>query len=174
MSVPGPFQPDDFAAVVAEHWEAVYRLLRSLSGDVHEIDDLVQETFVRALARLDTFRPGTQMRAWLLRIASNAFFDERRRARRRRRAPLIDELPDAGEYEIGSIAMANSGPNTNGSQFFIITGDQGAALPPDYSLFGTVSDGLDTTVADMAAAGTPGAGTPSEPVDILSVRIVQA
>ena len=85
-----------------------------------------------------------------------------------------DELPEAGEYEIGSIAMANSGPNTNGSQFFIITGDQGAALPPDYSLFGMVSDGLDTTVADMAAAGTPGAGTPSEPVDILSVRIVQS
>jgi cyclophilin family peptidyl-prolyl cis-trans isomerase len=85
-----------------------------------------------------------------------------------------DELPGAGEYVIGSIAMANSGPDTNGSQFFIITGDQGAALPPDYSLFGMVSDGLDTTVADMAAAGTPGAGTPSEPVDILSVRIVQS
>ena len=87
---------------------------------------------------------------------------------------FADELPEAGAYQLGSIAMANSGPDTNGSQFFIITGEQGEQLPPDYSLFGQVTEGFDTTVADMAAAGTPGAGTPSEPVDILSVRIVQS
>jgi cyclophilin family peptidyl-prolyl cis-trans isomerase len=87
---------------------------------------------------------------------------------------FADELPTAGEYTLGSLAMANSGPDTNGSQFFIITGAQGEQLPPDYSLFGQVTDGLDTTVAAMAAAGTPGAGTPSEPVDIVSVRILQS
>ena len=38
---------------------------------------------------------------------------------------FADELPDSGEYKIGSLAMANSGPNTNGSQFFVISGDQG-------------------------------------------------
>ena len=45
-----------------------------------------------------------------------------------------DELPDDG-YPTGSVAMANSGPNTNGSQFFIVTGD-GSQLPNDYSRFG--------------------------------------
>ena len=86
---------------------------------------------------------------------------------------FADELPAAGAYQLGSIAMANSGPDTNGSQFFIITGDQGVSLPPNYSLFGQVTDGLDTTVADLAATGSA-SGTPTEPVQIQSVRIVQS
>ena len=86
---------------------------------------------------------------------------------------FADELPAAGAYELGSIAMANSGPDTNGSQFFIITGEQGVALPPSYSLFGQVTDGLDTTVADLAATGSA-SGEPTEPVEIQSVRIVQS
>ena len=68
---------------------------------------------------------------------------------------FADELPALGEYKIGSIAMANSGPNTNGSQFFIITGNNGASLPPQYSLFGEVTAGLDTTVKAMAALFNP-------------------
>ncbi len=83
---------------------------------------------------------------------------------------FADELPEAGEYQIGSIAMANSGPDTNGSQFFIITGDQGAALPPQYTLFGEVATGFDETVLQMEAAGTA-SGSPSEPVEIQSVVI---
>jgi cyclophilin family peptidyl-prolyl cis-trans isomerase len=66
---------------------------------------------------------------------------------------FADEFPAAGEYKIGSLAMANSGPNTNGSQFFVITGDQGVSLPPNYTLFGQVTDGLDSTVAALDAAG---------------------
>jgi cyclophilin family peptidyl-prolyl cis-trans isomerase len=71
---------------------------------------------------------------------------------------FADELPEAGQYKVGSVAMANSGPNTNGSQFFVITGDQGAALPPQYSLFGTVTSGMDVVMkieADGSAAGAP-------------------
>jgi cyclophilin family peptidyl-prolyl cis-trans isomerase len=68
---------------------------------------------------------------------------------------FADELPGTGEYTIGSLAMANSGPNTNGSQFFIITGDNGASLPPSYTLFGQVTAGLDTAVAAMAALFNP-------------------
>ncbi|MFM8508329.1 MAG: peptidylprolyl isomerase [Actinomycetota bacterium] len=68
---------------------------------------------------------------------------------------FADELPAAGEYKIGSLAMANSGPNTNGSQFFIITGNNGAALPPQYSLFGEVVTGLDTAVKAMGALFNP-------------------
>ncbi len=83
---------------------------------------------------------------------------------------FADELPAAGEYQLGSIAMANSGPDSNGSQFFIITGPQGVSLPPSYALFGEVTAGYDDTVAAMTAAATE-TGTPSEPVDIESVVI---
>jgi cyclophilin family peptidyl-prolyl cis-trans isomerase len=86
---------------------------------------------------------------------------------------IIDEPPAAGEYRIGSIAMAKTAaPDSGGSQFFIITGPQGAALPPEYSLFGQVVDGFDSTVVAMEAAGT-GAGTPVEPIEIQSITIRQ-
>src|SRR5205823_1856459 len=75
---------------------------------------------------------------------------------------FADELPKAGQYEVGSLAMANSGPNTNGSQFFIIVGDQGVQLPPKYSLFGKVTSGIEVAKA-LEAVGTPDAGTPKEP-----------
>jgi cyclophilin family peptidyl-prolyl cis-trans isomerase len=83
---------------------------------------------------------------------------------------FADELPQQGEYKIGSLAMANSGPNTNGSQFFIITGQQGVDLPPSYSLFGEVTAGADTTLKALDAVGSA-AGTPSEAILIQSVTI---
>jgi cyclophilin family peptidyl-prolyl cis-trans isomerase len=86
-----------------------------------------------------------------------------------------DELPEAGEYQIGSLAMANSGPDTNGSQFFIITGERGAALPPQYSLFGQVTEGLNDTVPALDALGNPDPASngvpPLEEVRIESVVI---
>jgi len=89
---------------------------------------------------------------------------------------FADELPAQGEYKVGSIAMANSGPNTNGSQFFVITGSDGASLPPQYTLFGEVTDGLDTTVPALDAAGNPENNgiPPLEPIVINSVTIVQS
>jgi len=69
-----------------------------------------------------------------------------------------DELPTEGAYQIGSVAMANSGADTNGSQFFIVSGEDGAALPPNYSLFGTVTAGMDVVEAieaDGARSGSP-------------------
>ena len=80
-----------------------------------------------------------------------------------------DELPKAGRYELGSLAMANAGPNTNGSQFFVISGPDGVRLPPLYSLFGKVVKGLDV-VAAINDIGSP-SGAPRERVVIESVTI---
>jgi cyclophilin family peptidyl-prolyl cis-trans isomerase len=83
-----------------------------------------------------------------------------------------DELPKPGRYEIGSLAMANAGPDTNGSQFFVISGPDGAALPPSYSLFGKVVKGLEV-IPEIEAIGSR-SGTPSEKVTIESVTITEA
>jgi cyclophilin family peptidyl-prolyl cis-trans isomerase len=83
-----------------------------------------------------------------------------------------DELPPPGRYEMGSLAMANAGPNTNGSQFFVISGPDGMRLPPQYSLFGKVVKGLDV-VETIDAIGTR-SGSPKENVTIESVTITEA
>ncbi len=83
-----------------------------------------------------------------------------------------DELPKAGRYELGSLAMANAGPNTNGSQFFVISGPSGMKLPPSYSLFGKVVSGLDV-VATIDALGTSGAGRPQQKIVIESVTVTE-
>ncbi len=69
---------------------------------------------------------------------------------------FADELPAPGRYEIGSIAMANAGPDTNGSQFFIVSGPDGVGLPPSYSLFGKVVKGLDVVKAMESVGSRPG------------------
>ncbi len=81
-----------------------------------------------------------------------------------------DELPKPGQYEIGSVAMANAGPNTNGSQFFLISGPSGAGLPPQYSLFGKIVKGLDV-LDEMQRVPTGGGDKPKKDVVIESVII---
>ena len=83
-----------------------------------------------------------------------------------------DELPAPGRYELGSLAMANAGPNTNGSQFFVISGPDGMRLPPQYSLFGKVVAGLDV-VAAVDKLGSR-SGKPTELVTIESVTITES
>ncbi|MSV93208.1 MAG: peptidylprolyl isomerase [Actinobacteria bacterium] len=84
-----------------------------------------------------------------------------------------DELPKAGQYQIGSLAMANAGPNTNGSQFFLISGPSGVGLPPAYALFGQVVKGLEIVEA-MQNVPTGAGDRPITDVVINSVTITVA
>ena len=78
--------------------------------------------------------------------------------------------PVNGDYQRGAVAMANAGPNTNGSQFFICHDDLSGRLPKNYTLFGQVTRGLD--VVDAIAGGPTGPGDrPVEPVAMKSVTI---
>ena len=82
-----------------------------------------------------------------------------------------DELPQDGPpyYKIGSLAMANSGPNTNGSQFFIVTGNEGTQLPNKYSRFGMVTSGLE--VAQKMESFAQPDQKPSRPLYIFDIEI---
>jgi cyclophilin family peptidyl-prolyl cis-trans isomerase len=84
-----------------------------------------------------------------------------------------DELPSAGQYQVGSFAMANAGPNTNGSQFFIISGPDGCRLPPAYALFGQVVKGLEVVDA-MQKVATGSGDRPKTDVVINSVTVTVA
>ncbi len=85
---------------------------------------------------------------------------------------FADELPKPGRYEVGSLAMANAGPNTNGSQFFVVSGADGTRLPPQYSLFGKVISGLDVVEA-MQSVATDRSDKPDTDVVINSVTITE-
>ena len=84
----------------------------------------------------------------------------------------FDDEPVKQRYQIGSVAMANAGPNTNGSQFFIISGPNGVRLPPQYALFGKVVKGMETVEA-IEGCGSQ-SGKPSEPITIESVTISES
>ncbi len=79
-----------------------------------------------------------------------------------------DEFHSNTSYKRGTLAMANAGPNTNGSQFFICHADAG--LPNAYTIFGEVTAGLDVVDA-IAAKATGSQDRPNEPVTIDSIDI---
>ena len=64
------------------------RYARFLVGDVDQADDLVQECLTRAIAKIDSWQPGTNLRAWLFVIMRNCFFND---LRRKSRSPFIED-----------------------------------------------------------------------------------
>ena len=82
----------------------------------------------------------------------------------------FEDEPVKGDYVRGALAMANAGPNTNGSQFFIIHQDLTGKLPKQYTLFGQVTRGMDV-VDQIVSAPRDGRDLPNEPVAMSSVTI---
>src|SRR2546426_4651865 len=75
--------------------DQVYRVARHLAGSREEAEDLMQETYARAFRSWRTFTPGTNLRAWLLRILTNLNID---RGRRQQRTPQMTSLDEKGDY----------------------------------------------------------------------------
>lgn len=82
-----------------------------------------------------------------------------------------DELTGKEKYTQGVVAMANAGPNTNGSQFFIVTGPKATQLPPSYTIFGKLADAASLRVAEEIQSQSVTGETPLTPIVINSVKI---
>ena len=87
---------------------------------------------------------------------------------------FADELSGTETYGPGTLAMANAGPDTNSSEFFIVYAD--TPLPPSYTVFGTIDEATLALVEDVAAGGQDnshpaGGGVPNTPVEIESATV---
>ena len=112
-----------FARLVDHYWDRLYRWLYHLSRDRHRAEDLTQETFLKALAGLGSFRPGTNFRAWLFRIGHNNFISLKR-GEKRGPQPLPDAVVDAA---------AVSAPDAAADRETVrVVAAAVAALPADY------------------------------------------
>ncbi|MFJ5926697.1 peptidylprolyl isomerase [Kitasatospora sp. NPDC092948] len=84
---------------------------------------------------------------------------------------FTDENLTGATYPAGTVAMANAGPNTNGSQFFLVYKD--TQLPPSYTPFGKITGGLDA-LQKIAEAGVQGGGTDGPPATPVNVKSITA
>ena len=92
---PAALDRSDFEEQALGHAEQLYRIGLRLSGSPQAAEDLVQETYLRALRNHRSFRPGTNLAAWLATILRNIYLDGVRRARRR---PVAEPIDDATDY----------------------------------------------------------------------------
>jgi cyclophilin family peptidyl-prolyl cis-trans isomerase len=89
----------------------------------------------------------------------------------------FEDEPISKEYEKGTLAMANSGPNTNGSQFFICTDNLKGKLPKNYTIFGKVVSGMDVVdklnKTPVQASRSGERSSPINPVTLISATITE-
>lgn len=111
-----------FARLVSRYWDRLYRWLCHMTRDPHRAEDLTQETFLKALVGLDLFRPGTNFRAWLFRIAHNNLVNQRRGQRK-----TTHQLPEAVAAPTPGIAEAAAD-----REALQTVAEAIAKLPPDF------------------------------------------
>jgi len=132
--------------------DQVYRVARRLVSTREEAEDLMQETYARAFRSWRSYTPGTNLRAWLLRILTNLNID---RARRRQRAPLEQPLEEGASFLYNKLEQATRDGNVDEervlerlSQDDVVTAL--SAVPHDFRDVIVLVDIGDFTYADAA------------------------
>jgi RNA polymerase sigma-70 factor, ECF subfamily len=92
------------------HADQLYRIALRLSGSPQTAEELVQETYLRALRAWESYRPGTNLAAWLATILRNVYLDE---ARKQSRRPAVEVLDDESEYFLYDQLAGETPPQTH-------------------------------------------------------------
>lgn len=101
---------EEFERVALPHLDALYGFARKLTGNGADAEDLVQETYLRAYRFFDTFRPGTQIRAWLHRILRNTHINRYRAARARPDEVDLGKIESAYERAVDETFLQTNAP----------------------------------------------------------------
>ncbi len=107
---PLTFSNQRLANLWSSHGTAIRAYILGLMQDPAEADDLTQETFLRAIRKLDTLNDVTKLSAWLYRIATNICHDRYRQLARRRESVSLDAEPDESSPSRDELLAADSGP----------------------------------------------------------------
>jgi RNA polymerase sigma-70 factor (ECF subfamily) len=132
------------------HLDALYNLARWLVRDPVEAEDLVQETYLRAVRSAHQFQPGTNLRAWLFQILRNTFFTQYKR--RGREAGTVDpEVLDAMPHTSGTVIVDNrmAGPPDGAAGLDLTTALN--RLPEEYRSVVLLADLEDFSMGEIAA-----------------------
>jgi RNA polymerase sigma-70 factor, ECF subfamily len=131
--------------------DQVYRVARHLVRDPQEADDLMQETYARAFRSWRSFTPGTNLRAWLLRILTNLNID---RGRRLQRTPDLQPLEEGDYFLYNKLEEATDGPTDEERVVERLSQDDVVAalssVPHDFRDVVVLVDIGDFTYADAA------------------------
>ncbi len=124
-----------YARLVEHYWDRLYRWLYHLTRDRHAAEDITQETFMRALAAMKSFRAGSNFRAWLFRIGHNNFVNQKRAQKR-----ITQPLPE----DVVGTETGGPGDASENREALEIVSQAVAALPPDFrgALLLRVEEGL--------------------------------
>jgi RNA polymerase sigma-70 factor (ECF subfamily) len=140
-------QFEEEALIHAEH---LYRIALRLTGSRQAAEDLEQETYLRAFRAWRSYRPGTNLAAWLATIMRNANLDELRRQSRR---PVQEPLDDDGDYYLYN-RLAAAGPQPQDEVIARLSGNAIVTalgeLPPNFREVVVLVDVGDFTYADAA------------------------
>ena len=149
----------EFQREALQHLDALYGTALRLTRDPSEAQDLVQDTLVRAYRFQHSFEPGTNLKAWLLRILTNTFINHYRRSARERRVLDHEEGSPVGDGVMSRSAMRGLVDSVSVAQEGLLREEIAAALdelPEDYRVMIVLADVEELSYKEIAdAVGVP-------------------
>lgn len=144
---------DEFAQEALQHLDSMYAAAMRLTRSEADADDLVQDAFLKAYRFYDHFEPGTNLRAWLLRILTNTFINKYRRTTRERKVLDGQEAEPVGDGVMSRASMRALQDPDGDAMRSLVTGEIQKALdelPDEYRLMIVLADVEELSYKEIA------------------------